>query len=487
MYKGISLGLTGMWSVALLLTFMGQLGFSPLALTLSTLVLGFSTYLTSQLCALLFGVKSHGESSFITALILVFLFTPTTDPAQLVVLGFVGMIAGASKFIVTWRGRHIFNPAALAAAVITIAGLGSASWWVATPYMTPVVLAVAAVSLYQSKRFLVVGVFLAITIPALVIQFLAFGATVTESLWLLMSWPILFLATIMLTEPLTLPPRKWQMYIVAAVVAVAFLLPIQVGSIQMTPALALIIGNIIAAIFAARYAVTLTFKKRRPLTATTDELVFTPSAPLAFEPGQFAELTLFHKRPDFRGVRRSFSITSLPEANEVSFGIKYYQPSSTYKKTLRQFSKGDALRISNLGGDFVLPKQQDRPLLFVAGGIGVTPFISHIRSLQKSKEVRDIVLVYAVSSPEEIAYEEELVASGISVIIVTAVKPKNLPKIWRYLKGSRIDFGELTALIPDIADREAYVSGPTSFVQGGKSSLRKLGVRSVKSDYFAGY
>lgn len=487
MYKGIGLGLWGIWVCALIFSLIGWLGFAPLELVASTAVLILSVYVASVLCGWLFGVRPQLDSSLITGLILAFLFMPTAEVPQLIMLAFAGLIAGASKFVVTWRGRHIFNPAAFAAVVVGLTGLGAASWWVATPLLTPIVLMVVLISLYQSKRWLVPGIFLAMTIPALVIQFLLFGATFGESLWLLMSWPLLFLAGIMLTEPLTLPPRKWQMYIVAAVVAVAFLLPIKVGAFQMTPALAVLIGNIVAAVFANRSAITLLFKKRRSLTPTTDEIIFETAAPLRFEPGQYMEITFPHSKTDFRGIRRRFSITSVPHTKEVTFGVKFYTPSSSFKKALRVLQPGTRLQATTVAGDFVLPKDSKRPLLFVAGGIGITPFISQLRSLHASLEPRDITLVYAVNDPTEIAYREVLEKSGATIVIVAPSKPADLPNHWKYSKGSRIDFAQLKELVPDVAERWAYASGPTPFVQNASHELRKLGVRGVKRDYFVGY
>lgn len=485
MYMGLVLGLSGIWLVALILAFVGLLDFSPLAIVVSMVVLVLSTYLTSVLCAKLFGLKAYWESSVITGLILSLIFLPVIDAAQLVVLAFVGMIAGASKFIVTWRGRHIFNPAAFAAVVIGLTGLGAATWWVATPLLTPIVLLTVLISLYKTKRFMVAGVFLAITVPALLVQFLLFGATFEESLFLLLSWPLLFLAGVMLTEPLTLPPRKWQMYIVAAVVAVLFLLPLEIGVLQMTPALALLGGNIVAALLANRRAVQLKFKERRVLTPTTDEFIFTQSTPVSYVPGQYMELNIPHKKADFRGTRRSFSVTSVPGEKGVSFGVKFYEPSSTLKKSLRSLKAGDALNVTQIGGDFVLPKDVTRPLLFVAGGIGITPFISHIKTLKEAR--RDIVIVYAVSSPEEIAYKDILEKAGIRVIIISVEKLKQMPKNWVSGKSSRINYDELLELVPDVTERWAYASGPVPFVQDVKHNLRKLGVRSVKTDYFVGY
>lgn len=487
MYKGLLMGLLGIWVVALGLSFIGWLAFSPLALVYSLGIFIASVYGASWLCSKLFGASAQLDSSLITAVILALIFTPTTDGSMLVVQAFVGLIAGASKYVVVWRGRHLFNPAAFAAVVIAATGLGAASWWVATPILTPVVAIVACVSLYQSKRFFVAGVFLAVAIPLLVTVLLLNGANLSQSLWLLLSWPLLFIAGVMLTEPLTLPPRHYQMVIIAVLVGILVGIPMKLGSIAITPAIALLVGNVVAAFMARRSAVNLRFKERRTLTPSTDELVFDADRPVQFDPGQYMEIMLAHGVTDLRGSRRRFSITSLPGEKTVSFGVKFYAPPSTFKKKLKGITKGTMLSVSQVAGDFVLPKDASRPLLFVAGGIGITPFIGHLRSLRAQHQRRDIVLIYAVNSLEEIAYKDVLEAYGCRVIIVAPTKLTVAPSGWTSHKASRLIMEDVIKYIPDLQQRHAYVSGPVPFVQGVKRDLKRHGAARVKSDYFSGY
>jgi len=487
MYKGISFGLIGIWAAALTLSFLGLLSYSPLAMVASLLVAVLSVYGASYACGKIFGVHVHGESSLITGLILALIISPTLDVGGLVVLLFAGIIAGVSKFIVVHNGRHIFNPAALAAFVIGIAGLGGASWWVATPLLTPIVLLVVLISLYKSHRMSVALVFLAVAVPILLIVFATYGTTLTENLYLLLSWPLLFVAGVMLTEPLTLPPRKWQMYVEAVIVGVLFAIPLNLVIVDMTPALAILIGNVVAAVFLSREKISLVFKKRRALTPTTDEYIFTPNKPIKFTAGQYLEVQLPHKKTDFRGYRRSFSITSIPGAKEVAFGIKFYTPSSTFKTALQALPVGSTIAATGYWGDFVLPKNLSTPVLYVAGGIGITPFISHIQTSEKSKETRNTVLIYAVNNPDEIAYKDILVRSGIKVIIVSKEKIKDLPYNWKQVREFRISKDLIAKVVPDVAFRKAYISGPTPFVATAKKALRSLKAKNIETDYFLGY
>lgn len=487
MYNGLMFGLIGIWLVAFIFSFIGILSYDPIAMATSLAVLVIFTGLASWLTGALFGVRAHGASSVITGVILALIFTPTFDPTKLTILALVGVIAGASKYALTLRGRHIFNPAAIAAVVIGLTGLASASWWVATPPLTIFVLAVVLISLYKNKHYGIVLTFLGVSIPLLLIFFATNGVDFGQSLVLLLSWPLLFLAGIMLTEPLTLPPRKWQMYIEAVIVAILFAIPIKIGEFETNPAVALVVGNLFAAIVAARYALTLTFKKRRTLTPTTDEFVFTANAPVQFEAGQFMELNLPLQKQDMRGSRRSFSVTSTPGEKQVTFGVKFYSPSSTFKTELRKLQEGMAVPVSNLSGDFILPKDTTKKLLLVAGGIGVTPFISQLKTALKNNEKRDVVLIYAVSDAAEVAYLAELGSFKARVIIVSPTKPAKLPKNVAYYEAHRLTQDILQEIITDPAERLGYVSGPPTFVQVTKKSLKKLGMRKVVTDYFTGY
>ena len=418
--------------------------------------------------------------------ILAFLFTPTLEPAGLFVLAFVAVIAAASKFLITIRGRHLFNPAALGVFVVGLMGLGYASWWVATPVLLPFVVLVGLAIFYKTRRLAVAGIFLAIAIPMLLVTLMSGGLTLVESIPLLASWPLFFFAGVMLSEPLTLPPKKWQQYIEAAVVALLFALPIEIGDFNTTPALALLVGNLLAFAFARRTSIILEFKKRRTLTPTADEFVFRPLMPVNYQAGQYMELTVAHPRKDLRGIRRSFSVTSSPSSDDVTFGVKFYEPSSTFKKALKQIKPGTKISATMVAGEFVLPKDTAQPLLYVAGGIGITPFISQLQYLIAQRQTRDIVLIYAVASIEELAYADVLMKAGIKVIVVTKEKSV-LPKGWHLVQAPYLSKEIIEKAVPDSARRQVYISGPPGLVDGAKRILRSLGARRIKTDYFVGY
>lgn len=480
--------LTILFVIACILSIVGVISYSPLEMIVSVTVLGFSVLLTSMLFGLIFGVRVHTESSFITAVILFFIFTPTLAVSGLLGLVLVGMIAGASKFILAYKGRHIFNPAAIAAFIIGLTGIAHASWWVGTPLLIIPTFLLGFLVLQKTRRVPSSGTFLGLATVLVLVVLMAQGETLGGSLILWLSWPILFFSSFMLTEPLTLPGKRWQQILEAVVVAILFAIPINIGDFSTSPAFALIIGNLIAFGFVRRRKVTLTFVGQKRLTPTTQEFIFTPHVPQHHAAGQYIEIRVPHKNDDFRGSRRSFSITSAPGDETLRLGVKFYEPSSSLKKALRALEKGVVIESTGMSGDFTLPKDTLTPLLYVAGGIGITPFISHLQTLKKAKETRDIVLLYSISSIDELAYKDILESAGIKVLIITKTTQQLvLPKNWVHVNEPFITKETLVTHISDVTTRTVYISGPPMMIDGVKKQLQLLGVKHIKTDYFIGY
>jgi len=475
MYKLVLLSLALITVTALALSLAGLLGYPPLTLVLSLVVAVASTVISSVLVALAFRVKPHTESAFITAFLLFFVLPPTTP---LWVMALAGVIASASKFVLAWRGRHIFNPAAIAATIVTLTGLTFSGWWVGTLYLTPVVAITAFLILFRTKRLTMGIVFVVVASLGWVVRY---GDLAGGLQYAFLQSGMLLLAGFMISEPLTLPPRRWQQVALAALVGVIFALP-TVGVLSFSPQLALVIGNLAAFFFGQRRGIALVLKAKAQLTPTTWEFTFSPTRPVRFVPGQYMELTLPHRRADFRGIRRIFSIASAP-GGDVVFAMSIAEKSSTFKTAILALEPGARLHATSVGGDFTLPAP-GTPVLLVAGGIGITPFASQLTDATAAS--RDTVLVYAVSHAAELAYADVLVESGARVIVV-APTPDGLPAGVEYAGPGRISRELLAASVPDIATRRAYVSGPPGLVSDVRSMVRSLGAKRVHSDYFSGY
>ncbi|KQZ83350.1 flavodoxin reductase [Microbacterium sp. Root166] len=500
MYRVVYLALATLAVIALVLSLFGQVGPSPLELIVTLVVLSAVCVGVDAAAQRVLHLPWRLESSLITAHILLFVLRPSLEIAALGGIVIAAAAASLSKYLLAWRGRHIFNPAAVGATVLTLLSLvwpslGASAWWVGTPAMAAPVILLGVAVLWRTEKIRVVAVFLIVAMMVAVLrtasQLQAQGGQIESGdVWqLFLSSPFLFLGAFMLSEPLTLPPRRWQQFTVAGIVGVLAGWPIPVGDISLGQERALLIGNLVAFAFAVRTAVRLTLASRAERTPTVKELTFRVHDRLSFVPGQYLELEVPHSHPDARGTRREFSIASAPEdlpllrvAFKESTSSK---PQSSFKKALAQVDEGERLAITGVWGDFVLPKRESAPILMVAAGIGVTPFVAQLRHARAAGQERDIVLVYVASDASELAYRADLEESGVPVIVFTRDRPADLPSHWTWAQGVRLDAQGLLRVVPDIASRHAYISGPAGLIADLAPALERA--RSITTDAFSGY
>lgn len=484
MYRLVSILLGILVAVSLLLSVTGVLFFSPLELAAGLVVAVGVSVASNRLIAPLFRVTAHTESALITGLLLFFIFRPSVDPLELAATAVAALVATASKYLVAIRGRHVFNPAAFGAVVVGLTGLGVSWWWVGSAALLPAVAIAGFLVLYRTRRFALAGVFILVSVVVVVVQLLASGMSIDAALATpFTSYPVIFFAAFMLTEPLTLPPRRLQQLGEAVLVGILFAVPYAIGPVFSTPELALVVGNLLAFFVGQRRGIRLVLESRTRLTPSAVELRFRPTAGLRFTAGQYIELSLPHRRADARGDRRMFSIVSPPAERTVAVAYRENEPGSTFKAALSQVEPGATVRATGVWGDFTLPRDPATPLVLVAAGIGITPFLSQLTDLERRGQNRDIVLVYAVSGPREIAYRAELEVLGVRVYLAAPEPPDDLPAGWTYLGPGRLTAERLRAAIPDLRERTALISGPPGLVD----TLRPAFGGRAKTDYFSGY
>jgi ferredoxin-NADP reductase len=303
------------------------------------------------------------------------------------------------------------------------------------------------------------------------------------------SWPLLFMGTIMLTEPLTMPPRYRLQLIYGVIVGVIFAVGLHVGRVYGTPEVALVLGNVFSYATVIRQRLHLRLLGRQELSGGVYELDFAPDRPFRFQAGQYAELTLPHMRPDSRGTRRSFTIASSPAESTVRFAMKFSTPSSSFKTSLATMRVGDYMYGSQISGEFLLPKDTTTKLLFIAGGIGITPFRSMLQYLVDTQQQRDIALLYVVSDSQAFVYTDVLQAAaqhGLKTVYI--LSDLNVPAHWQWESG-QITQELLNRTVADYKDRRCYISGPNQMVVATRKILTSSGIKRkhIKTDYFTGY
>lgn len=477
---------------AVVLSFFNLLPFGPISLILTTSFILAIGWLTNKVFAYVFKAPTNVESIYISALILALIITPLKNIHDLPLIFWSAVFIAASKFIFAIRKKHVFNPVAFSVLIISLASIGSASWWVGTLVMMPQVLIGGLLIVKKIRRFSLVLSYLMVAISTILVFSLIRGndlSTLIRQVFL--DSPILFFAFVMLTEPQTTPPTKTLQVFYGGLVGLLFVPLIHVGNFYFTPEISLLIGNVFSYLVSPKEKLLLVLKEKLQIANDTYDFVFNSDRKLAFLPGQYMEWTLGHKNPDSRGNRRYFTLASSPTEGNLRIGVKFYPQSSSFKKALLSLDSTQSIVVSQLSGEFTLPKDANQKLCFVAGGIGITPYRSIIKYLIDTNQKRDIILLYSNKTASDIAYKDVfdvgLQTLGIRTVY-TLTDKTSIPLGWQGRVGY-IDAQVMQQEVSDYRDRVFYISGPHSMVDVFEKTLKDMGItgKQIKVDYFPGY
>lgn len=464
MYRLVLWFLVVLAGVGFVFSIFGVLTFDPIDYIFSFTFILVVSYLTNLLFAKIFEAPTNVESVWISGLILGLIITPSRTVQEAIFIGWAAVLAMAMKFIIAPGRKHVFNPAAIAVAITAYVIKGYATWWVGTVTMLPFVAVGGFLIVRKIRRW------------DLVLSFvIAVLATVAFRNWgrSIISTSLIFFAAIMITEPLTAPPTRRLRIMYGALVGLLFY--------RWTPEIALIAGNLFAYAVSPKYKLLLKLKEKIQLTPDTLDFVFDLDEPIKYTPGQYMEFTLDHPHPDARGNRRYLSLASSPTEEELRVGIKFGSPSSSYKRTLLSMTEGQKIAAGQLIGDFTLPKDANKKLVFIAGGIGITPYRSMLKYLVDTNQKRDIVVVYSAKNQLEFVYKDVLAEAENKLCIKTIYVDTETQ--------GHMDQVRMAREIPDYMERMFYISGSHGVVTAFEDVLKQLKIskRQIVTDYFPGF
>lgn len=229
----------------------------------------------------------------------------------------------------------------------------------------------------------------------------------------------------------------------------------------------------------------LTLIDKKQETLNTVSFFFKPSSPTLWIPGQFLIYTFEHKNSDVRGKMRFFTISSAPFENHIAITTKIDDKTpSSFKKGLNQMQLGEKIQAKGPDGNFIL-EDVFAEYVFIAGGIGVTPFRSILAQLNHDSAISHKPLATGVNLLYANKNEDILFRNEFEEI---AKSNPNL-KINYFINPSHITEDSIKKLVVDLKKPLYYISGPNNMVEDLLTMLKGLGIeeKKIKLDYFNGY
>lgn len=202
----------------------------------------------------------------------------------------------------------------------------------------------------------------------------------------------------------------------------------------------------------------------------------TSSSDFSYKAGQYIYLRLRFDVDDTRGNGREFSLISSPqEKGEIA--IVFKDTGSGFKRSLLKCPLGTMVDIEGPFGTFILSDALDEKILFIAGGVGIAPFVSILRDVSSQGKRGDFSLWYTFKQQEGAVYLEELQSFDEQKLLKRLIT-----------KNSRITQEDIVRFVTSDFVK-IYVSGPPAMVSHTYVLLREIGIPSkrIRLEEFTGY
>jgi ferredoxin-NADP reductase len=230
-------------------------------------------------------------------------------------------------------------------------------------------------------------------------------------------------------------------------------------------------------------------EKREVAEGTLLVLFDLDGAELDYEPGQYFWVELLDPPyEDEKGARRHITAVTSPTERGV-IGLCTRLRDSAFKRSLAELPIGAAVEVEQPKGSFVLPEDSSQPLVFVAGGIGITAFRSMLRYIHDEGLPHRVTLMYSNRDRSSTAFLDELEeldeANPNLRLVVTMTQDEDWPGEQRRLDAAffRDQVGD------ELQTARFMVAGPPGMAQAVTAELEQAGVDAerIVTDSFSGY
>jgi ferredoxin-NADP reductase len=232
--------------------------------------------------------------------------------------------------------------------------------------------------------------------------------------------------------------------------------------------------------------------KRRDLVAErTMSFHFEKPAGFVFTAGQFIEMELLNPREtDAEGNSRAFSVSSGPYENTITVTTRLRD--TAFKRVLETMPLETEVKIEGPFGDLRLHNDARRAAVFLAGGIGITPFHSILLDAADRMLPHHIFLFFSNHRPEDAPFLDELQSveeqNKKCKIIVTMTDMEKSQLYWQGERGI-IDKELLDKHLKNAPSTIYYIAGPPGMVKGLNGMLQASGIEGddIRTEEFTGY
>lgn len=218
--------------------------------------------------------------------------------------------------------------------------------------------------------------------------------------------------------------------------------------------------------------------KKTERTHEITSFYFKRPSEFVYKPGQYVKVTVTLEKDDSKGGTRFFTLSSSPTENQLMITTK--MQSSQFKQQLYGLKVGEYLNIRGPYGDFILHEDDKRCQVFIAGGMGITPFRSMIRyAIDRTLDI-PMHLMYSYNN-YAVFLDELREFDRVHSPLHLNLKDSS--------KSGHMDQHFIESSLENLLNSVYYITGPTEMVDEVSEILEVLRVpqENIHKEYFSGY
>ena len=208
-----------------------------------------------------------------------------------------------------------------------------------------------------------------------------------------------------------------------------------------------------------------------------------------FKPGQYFFVTLPDAgHQDEKGLRRHITVVTSPNEKGV-LGLATRMRDSAFKRTLGELPVGTEVEVEQPKGDFGLPDDTSRPLVLIAGGIGITVFRSMLRYIREERLPHRVTLIYSNRDRESTAFLDELRELEHELADFRLILTMTQDPGWEG-ETRKVDAKFVRDHLDESLNQYAFlVAGPPAMTEAVQKALEEAGVdeENVTAERYSGY